>query len=187
MKSLTLVIFLLSLNIHSQNEKACGIQKSEIINVKKVDKNDLICIAQNSSKPYTVFYTLTSWCSPCRMHFPDAVELERTGKVNLFVVLVESEDDKNIVKAIDFIKSVYPDVQFGVLKDDLYGTATKKRNKKLATEITPANNELIDDYGKFILVDKSGNVMYVTNYKDYNKEWKNSKKMIENKILPLLN
>ena len=161
-------------------------QKSDFIDALKVDRNDLICIAKNSSQPFTIFYTLTSWCSPCRMHFPDAVALEKSGKVNLFVVLVESEDDKKIIKAIDFIRSSYAEVQFGVLKNESYGSKTSKRNNKFVAEITPTSNEVIDDYGKFILVDNSGKIVYVTNYKDYDKDWKNSRKMIENKILPLI-
>lgn len=186
MKLITIFTFIITLNAYSQNTDNCSIQKSETINVQIVDKDDIICIAKNSDKPFTVIYTLTSWCSPCRMHFPDAVDLEKTGKVNLFVVLVESEKDKRIINAIDFIQSASAGVKFGVLKDALYGTKTGKRNKKFATEITPENNELIDDYGKFILIDKSGKVLYVTNWKDYNKEWKDAKNMLQNKILPLL-
>ena len=51
----------------------------------------------------------------------------------------------------------------------------------------PHNFEVIEDYGKFILVDNSGEIIFVSTWKDFEKDWKNSKKMIENKILPLLN
>ena len=187
MKLITIFTLLVSLTCYSQDVESCNIQKSDILNVQVVEKDDLICIAKNSDKPYTVFYTLASWCSPCRMHYPDALALEKTGKVNLFVVLVESEQDKRLLNAIDFIQSYSTDVKFGVLKDEKYGTKTGKRNKKFATEITPENNDLIDDYGKFILIDKGGKVLYVTNWKDYNKEWKDAGKMLRNKILPLIN
>ena len=186
MKWISLLTLIISLNCFAQDADDCHIKKSEFINVLKVDKDELICIAQNSDKPYTVFYTLTSWCSPCRMHFPDAVELEKSGKVNLFVVLVESEQDRKIGSAINFIQSVSPEAKFGVLNDEIYGQKTGKRNKKFAIEITPETNEMIDDYGKFILVDKAGQVLYVTNWKDYNKEWKDAKTMLQNKILPLI-
>ncbi|WP_131725568.1 MULTISPECIES: TlpA family protein disulfide reductase [unclassified Chryseobacterium] len=181
-----LFFVLLSAGLSGQNPEPCNLQKSAASEALKVDQNEMICIAENSDKPYTVFYTLASWCAPCRLHFPDAVELEKTGKVNLFVVLVESEHDKRLGNAVNFIKSKSENVKFGVLKDEIYGTKTGKRNRKLATEITPKHNETIDDYGKFILVDKTGKILYVTNWKDYNKDWQNSKKMLENKIMPLL-
>ncbi len=186
MKLINIITLILTLSVYSPNTTECNIQQSETIDVQIVDKDDIICIAKNSDKPFTVIYTLASWCSPCRMHFPDALDLEKTGKVSLFVVLVESEKDKRIINAINFIQSASPEVKFGVLKDELYGTKTRKRNKKFATEITPENNELIDDYGKFILIDRSGKVLYVTNWKDYNEESKDAKKMLKNKILPLL-
>ena len=109
------------------------------------------------------------------MHFPDAIDLEKTGKVNLFVILVESESDKRVVNAINFIKSYSKNVKYGVLKDEVYGTKTGKRNKKLVTQITPASFELIEDYGKFIVINKSGTILYVSNWKDYGKDWKNTK------------
>ena len=185
--NLFIILLLFSTKIFAQNSKVCNIQKSEFIDAEKVDKSDLICIAKNSDKPYTIFYTLASWCAPCRMHFPDTIELEKTNKVNIYVVLVESEKDKRIMNAIDFIKSKSESVKYGVLKDEVYGTKTGKRNKKIATEMTPENNELIDDYGKLILVDKSGKIHYATNWKDYEGDSKNAKKMIESKILPLIN
>lgn len=185
-KNIYLLLLFISVSLFGQNISSCNLQKSDASDALKVDQNDLICLAKNSDKPYTVFYTMASWCAPCRLHFPDAVELEKTGKVNLFVVLVESEQDKRLVNAVNFIKSKSENVKFGVLKDEIYGTRTGQRNRKFATQITPQHNEMIDDYGKFILIDKGGNVLYVTNWKDYNKDWQNSKKMLENKILPLI-
>lgn len=77
-------------------------------------------------------------------------------------------------------------MKFGVLKDELYGNKTGRRNKKLATEMTPKHNEMIADYGKFILVDQGGNLLYTTNWKDYNKDWQNSKKILEIRFYLLL-
>lgn len=178
--------FVFSLNCISQNLANCNIQNSETIAAPKLDKETLICIAKNSNKPYTVFYTLASWCEPYRMHFPHTLDLEKTGKFNLFVVLVEAEKDPKIKNAISFIQSKSENVQFGVLNDEKYGIKVGKKNTKLATEITPNGSKVIDDFGKFILVDRSGQILYVTNYKDYDKDWKNSKQTLEKKIIPLL-
>ncbi|MFC3157331.1 hypothetical protein ACFOEQ_01470 [Chryseobacterium arachidis] len=105
---------------------------------------------------------------------------------DVFVLLVEAEQDRRINSAINFIKNADEKVKYIVLKDELYGTKVGKRNKKFVAEITPSNFETIDDYSKIILMDKSGKTIYVSNWKDYNKDWKNSKKMYENKIIPLL-
>lgn len=182
----SILLLITAINIHAQNYDTCKIRKSESINAHKIDRSELICIAKNSDKPFTVFYTLTSWCAPCREHFPDVLELTKTGKVNLYVVLVESETDKRIVNAINFIKSKSENVKFGVLKDDVYGTKTGKRNKQFITEMTPKNNEVIDGYGKLILVDKSGKILYMTSWKDYEGNSKNYKKMLDNKIIPFI-
>ena len=180
-----IIIFIgFSSNLFAQ--QSCEVESSKIINAQIIDKNDIICIAKNSDKPYTIFYTLASWCAPCRLHFPDAFELQKSEKIDLFVVLVEAEKDPRVNNAINFIRSYSENIKFGILKDSFYGTKTKRRNSKFATEITPKHNELIEDYGKFILIDKNGNILYVTNWKDYNKDWKNSKKMLESKILPLI-
>ena len=164
----------------------CEIKYSSTLNIQKVGKTDLICLAQNSEKPYTVFYTLASWCAPCRLHLPDAANLTSTGKVDLIIILVEPENDPNIHKAINFITSTDSTIRYVVLNNDQYGEKTKRRNQKLAEEMTESPNEVIDDYGKFILLNRDGQILYTTNWKDYNKDWKNSKKMLEQKILPLL-
>ena len=95
------LLFLLtfSINIPAQYSELCNISNSEKIDSEKIDIDDLLCIAKNADTPFTIFYTLASWCEPCRLHFPDAVDLEKTGKVNLFVILVESETDKRVVNA----------------------------------------------------------------------------------------
>ncbi len=176
---------LLSFGIQAQNEQ-CHLQQSKFISATTVDKEDLICIAKNSQKPYTIFYTLASWCGPCRLHLPDTLDLEKTGMADVFVLLVEAEQDQRINSAISFIKNTDEKVKYVVLKDEVYGTKVGKRNRKFVSEITPSGFENIDDYSKVILMDKSGNTIYVSNWKDYNKDWKNSKKMYENKIIPLL-
>lgn len=63
-KLLVSLLILLSFGIHAQTEQ-CHLQQSKFISATTVDKEDLICIAKNSEKPYTIFYTLASWCAPC--------------------------------------------------------------------------------------------------------------------------
>ena len=104
----------------------------------------------------------------------------------MYVVLLEKEDDKYIAQAVQYLKEVDKDIKILVLKDAVYGTKRTRKNKKFVTEITPSQFENIDDYSKFILYDKEGKVIMVTNWKDYNDNWKDEESMIKRRILPLL-
>lgn len=176
--------FVLSFGIFFSQSK-CNISKSTFIDVDKVDANDLICLAKNSEKPYTIFTTFASWCGPCRLHLPDFIDLKNRDNVDLYVVLVEAENDKRIANAIHFVKSIDANSKMLVLKNDVYGKK-KRRNEIFVKEITPKHNEMIADYGKVILIKNTGEILYVTNWKDYDKDWKNSQLMLEKKIIPLL-
>lgn len=164
----------------------CSVHESDILKVYLVDKDDLMCIARKSEKPYTIVYTLASWCVPCRMHLPDALDLQNNEKVNLFILLVESEQDIKVKNAISFVRTHSNTVDIGLLKDSIYGTKTKKRNKKFVIEMTTEGKEIIDDYGKFIVFNKSGDILKVTSWKDFNNDWKDSKTMIKNTIIPIV-
>lgn len=69
------------------------------------------------------------------MYFPDALDLEKTEKVNLFVVLVEAEKDPKSKNAISFIKSKSENVQFGILNDEKYDSKAGKRSTKLQRKL----------------------------------------------------
>ncbi len=49
---------------------------------------------------------------------------------------------------------------------NIYGKKQRKRYKNFLTEITPKKFKNINDMSKYILLDKSGNVLMVTSYKD---------------------
>ncbi|MDF0720621.1 hypothetical protein P0M11_11490 [Kaistella sp. PBT33-4] len=87
---------------------------------------------------------------------------------------------------ISYLKQNYPEVDMLVLKSATYGESLKTRNRKFVEDITPSNLEMIDDFSKFILVSKKGDIKYILNWKDYNDDWKNSKAMLERTIIPLL-
>jgi len=72
-----------------------------------------------------------------------------------------------------------------VLKDE---TGRRKKNYlKFLTEITPPQFEVINDMGKHIVIDKSGEVLLVTSYKDKteNNELDDAG-ILKEKVLPLL-
>lgn len=179
-------IFLIS-SFFAAQEK-CETFESASLHIKKVDKNDLICIAKNSDQPITVFYTFASWCQSCRMHLLQALYLEKYYKSNVYILLVEGESDPRIINGINYIKKYAPDGKMVVLKDDIYEGGVKKRNRKFVREITPAQFENIDDFSKFIIMNKEGETLLVTTYKDSENDpnWTDAMPMIKRKVIPLL-
>ncbi|GAB0157263.1 hypothetical protein CHRYSEOSP005_25350 [Chryseobacterium sp. Alg-005] len=189
MKLLRVICLLGSTFLFSQ-QNDCGLKKSEHINVPAIDKNDLLCMAKNSGKPTTVFYTLASWCVPCIQHLPDALKLEKDFNTDVYVVLVEGEDDPRVQSAINRVKDRSENAKIVVLKNSVYQGGVKKRNKTFVTQITPPQFEAIPDFSKFIVVNHQGEVVMVTNWKDYKKLDKKNKEnvqqMLSHTVIPLL-
>jgi len=179
-------ILIFTLNLLFSQMTDCKTGKSEYVDQITVDKDDLICLSKNSDKQNTVFFTFASWCKPCRIHLPDAIKLEKVNNVDVYVLLVDVEDGDRIKKTINYVRSIDADVKIVVLKNSVYGNSLYKRNRKFVEAITPKNMEAIDDFSKFILISKNGDVKYVTNWKDYDKDWENSQSMLNKKIIPLL-
>lgn len=187
MKLIYIIYFLLISGFSASQEK-CEITESTSLKIKKVDKKDLICIAENSDQPITIFYTFASWCQPCRMHLLQALYLEKSYQSNVYIVLVEGESDPRIINGIDYIKKYATEAKMVVLKDDIYEGGVKKRNRQFVNDMTPADFENIADFSKFIMINKEGKTLLVTTYKDSEKDpdWKDAMPMIRRKIIPLL-
>jgi hypothetical protein len=78
-------------------------------------------------------------------------------------------------------------VKVAVLSDTTYGLKPKKRNKQFVKEITPTQFEAIDDFSKYILLNKEGEVIMVTTWKDNrDNDWRDDSKMVQQRIVPLL-
>lgn len=168
-------------------QEKCNLKKSIYNDIYAIDTNDINCMAKNSNKKNTLFFTFGIWCEPCRLHLPNAIKFAKEHDLEFYVLLVEAENDEMTKQAIDYLKKIKDDINVVVLKDEIYGVKRRKKNKKFVTEITPKEFENIDDYSKYILVNKEGKVVMVTNWKD-NKgnDWRDDTEMVKKKILPLL-
>lgn len=154
---------------------------------KPVSATDIKEIARTSGKKHTLFFTFGIWCSPCRAHLPNAIKLAKEQDLEFYVLLPDAEGSDRVKQAVDYIHKLDPAIKVAVLKTAVYGDKLKKRNKKFVTEITPPGFEDIDDFSKYIIVDNSGKVVMVTNYKDNEKyDWKDDSNMINERILPVL-
>ncbi|AWG24351.1 hypothetical protein FK004_03455 [Flavobacterium kingsejongi] len=168
--------------------KSYTLERSKSPNAFRVEGQDLKNLAYNA-KGKALFYTFGVWCGPCREHLPAAYKLAKDYDMPFYVVLVEDEDDLNNVNgAVSYLHEFAKDIKVLILKNnDFYGTIRRKKNKNFVKEITPPELEVIDDYSKFILIDKSQKVLMVTTWKDYNKaDGRDVNKMIERRLLPLL-
>jgi len=173
----------------------CDIKKNELGNAYLVDAKAILCLAKNADEERTLFYTFASWCKPCIEHLPDLVALSIVHDININFVLIDKENNIRVKWATDIlsnykrvIKENYEqDFKYNilVLKDE---TGRRKKNYlKFLTEITPPQFEVINDMGKHIVIDKSGEVLLVTSYKDKteNNELDDAG-ILKEKVLPLL-
>jgi thiol-disulfide isomerase/thioredoxin len=184
-KKILFFSFLITLIAHSQEN--CNLYLSKNSKIYAIDTNDLRCIAENSNKKNTLFFTFGVWCEPCRLHLPNAIKFAEENNVDFYVLLVEAEEDLKTKEAFDYIKKLNNEIKIVILKDEIYGIKRNRKNKKFLLEVTPKENENIDDYSKYILLNNQGKVLIVTNWKD-NKgnDWRDDTPMIKRCLLPLL-
>lgn len=181
-KLLLLCAFVSVFSIQAQEGSVAS--KNEII---AVDASSIATIAKNSDKKNTLFFTFGIWCEPCRLHLPGAIKLAKEKDLNFYVLLVDGMNTDRIAMAYQHIKKLDPTVKVAVLNDAVYGDKLKKRNKKFVAEITPPQFENIDDFSKYILLNKEGEVILVTTWKDNrDNDWRDDTKMQKEKIIPLL-
>lgn len=165
----------------------CKLQKSFYENIYSVTSEDVKCLAENSEKPNTLFFTFGSWCAPCIYHIPTFFLIEEMYNVDLYVLLVDKENHHLTKEARDMVLETYPNAKILIIKDT-EGKGRSKKYKDFLTKITPAQFENIDDMSKYIVLNKKGEVQLVTNYKDSKNDpdWKSDKPMVKRIVLPLL-
>ncbi|WP_452231902.1 hypothetical protein [Lacinutrix sp. MEBiC02595] len=167
----------------------CELTKSASEKIFKVDKDDIICIAKNSQKEKTLVYTFGTWCGPCLKHLPNAIKLARENDLEFYVLLTDKENSERELTAIRFLKQKQEKINFEIkvlnLKDE--NGKPNKKYKQFLDEITPSEFENINDMSKYIILNKLGNVLMVTNWKDnIENDYEDDSNMIEKRIKPIL-
>lgn len=189
MRTFCLIFVVFIVQISFGQEEKCNLIKSKSDKIFIVDEDDIFCLAQNSRKSKTLFYTFGIWCEPCLKHLPNAIKLAKDFDLNFYVLLMDKENSDEELKAILFLNQVEEKIQYKIkvlnLKDE-NGRPNKKYKSFLAA-ITPSNFENINDMSKYIILNNTGKVLMVTNWKDNRDyDWEDDSKMIENRILPIL-
>lgn len=165
----------------------CRLPPSYYEKIYSVTADDLSCLAKNSEKPNTLFFSFGKWCTPCIYHIPTFFVIEKFYNVDLYVLLVDPESHLLTKEARDMVLEAYPNAKILVIKD-MESKGKSKKYKDFLKKITPAQFENIDDMSKYIVLNKEGVVQLVTNYKDSEKDpdWKDDKPMVKRIVLPLL-
>lgn len=171
--------------VHGQNSNPCNLHKNT--GIYAVNSSDIDCLAKNNKKEFLIIYTFGIWCAPCIQHLPNALNLEDNYNANVYVLLIDEENDKNLIeRTVTYLESQKEDVDILILKDS-YGKNKNKKYKKFLKEITPEKFENINDMSKYIVFDKAGEVLMVTTWKDNrNYDWKDDSNMIKEKIIPII-
>ncbi len=188
-----LLLFLVCISMHIFGQNAhCGMDKTSL-ELYRVDSEILKCIAKNSTKKNTIFYTFGVWCKPCIYGIPYALSLELNYDVDVYVLIVDSEDSQYIRRTLDFFSLYENNYQLSktkilLLKDSQNNKSRKRKYKDFLKKITPPRFENIADMSKYIVFNNFGEVLLVTNYKDSkdNDDWKDDRPMINKLIVPLL-
>jgi|TARA_R100000306_G_C4359627_1_gene134624 thiol-disulfide isomerase/thioredoxin len=173
----------------SYAQNICELNKSKSNLIFKVDADDIICLAKKSNKEKILVYTFGTWCAPCLKHLPNAIGLAKNYDLDFYVLLIDKENSQREFDAIEYLNQIQEknnlEINRVILKDS--NGRPNKKYKLFLDKITPNQFENINDMSKYILIDNLGNVLMVTNWKD-NREnnWEDDSKMIEKKIIPLL-
>jgi len=178
------VLFQINFRVNAQS-KNCNLKENSTLDVTIVNTNDISCISKNNDK--ILLYTFGIWCKPCILHLKNAHKLSVIYNVDLYVLLIDTNNSNYMIKGVNFLRENYLEIKILALDDEYYG---KKRNKKYKTflkEITPKRFKNMNGMSKYILMDSDSKVLMVTNWKDdKGNDWKDDYKMLENKIIPFL-
>jgi thiol-disulfide isomerase/thioredoxin len=171
----------------SSAQDVCNLTYSLSRKMMAVDASDIYCIAKNTAKKNTLIFTFAPWCAPCRAHLPNAIKFAREHDLEFYVLLVEEENSLYADEGLQMVRNIDSTIQVAILKDAVYGIKSGGKNKQFLWEIIPAGFPKISDYSKYILLNKSGEVIMVTSYKDNEgKNWRSDSTVVQNRILPLI-
>lgn len=186
---LTLFLFLGTLYVQAQD--GCDIKVNHQ-NLQIVDYEKVKCLAMNSQKSNTIVYKFGIWCQPCIYHLPQALALEQEYDVDVYVLIIDPENTQFITRALVFFKEFDAEYQQKtklLLLEDVEGKKSRSKKYKLfLAQITPSHFENINDMSKYIVLNKKGETVLVTNYKHSKQDvdWTDDRPMLKRLVIPLL-
>jgi thiol-disulfide isomerase/thioredoxin len=168
-------------------QDTCRIADSKTAGIAAVKSVDMRCLAQSTQKRQLLAITFAAWCMPCRLHLPGAISFAKENNLEFVVIIPEGENDKYTADAAALVYKIDPSVRTVVISDVPYGADRGRKYKAFLRELIPPAFPMIDDYSKYLLFNKQGEVVFVSSWKD-NKgnSWKTDTAVQNQKIRPLL-
>lgn len=170
--------------LFGQSEKC--VQNSYFEQIKAINSDGLRCLATSSGKSNTIFLTYARWCGPCLYKIHTLFKLADEYDVELYVLMMDPENQRITYLGMEYVLEVNPNAKIVIIKDE--GKKGKKRKyRDFLKKITPVNQDVIDDMGKWIVYDSEGSLKLITSYKDTEEETdKYDRAMVKRLIIPLL-
>jgi hypothetical protein len=121
---------------------------------------------------------------------PNVIEMGNTYNLDFYVLLTESEKDRGVSSAIDFVKSISKDTKMVILDDAVYGSSARTRNNRFIAEIGGRKKEFNPGYGVCIVINKEGEILKVTNNAtDFRKKadgtWESYQELLNREVIPI--
>ena len=154
-----------SFSIENFPSESCEeIQKLSEYNTYVVSKDDLQMLHECSGKKYSVFYTFTYWCKPCREFVPDLVGFyyENKPDFNLFFLIPEVVQDSKKQEYSRKSLTNFKEPIFAV--SDEYGNRFRRKYSNFLTDFIPDFDvkEVGLGLGKIIVMGPDFEIVYVS-------------------------
>lgn len=156
---------------------------------RKVAPAELKEYITESGNNFSMIYTYTDWCAPCVKEFPIIINFCNENKIKLYVMVLSKDGNVDLVKFSEKFKKKYN------YNDTLYNfkyfpelikNVNKKSNyKNYQTFIKVLledkyNVDIVYGSNDLFLTDKKANIIYIPEILDYDRNFKEIKKIIEN-------
>ena len=182
--------FIANAQIKNAQMEKCNLTRSVFSRLYTVNVEDVICLAKNSERDITIFYTFAYWCVPCRRELPRVIRLAKELNTDFYVLLIEQESNRlEIGRALQKFYTRYNnELNVVVLSDSMLSERAQRRAQRRAergfvlvdtgslerdkyinflTQITPPEvGNIIPGMGLYIILNNKGEVLWVTNQRD---------------------
>lgn len=170
-----------------QAQSDCNLAKSTYSSLFAVTHDDIICMAKNSEKDISLFYSFTAHCSPCRDELPKIIKTAQEYDLDFHILLIINEwKTSDINRSIEFAQTIDSTLNYLILSDSLLtkrnrtqkkitfietNLKEKQKYKSFLEAINPPELGDVDGgLGKCILINKEGKVLWITNLRDRGNE-----------------
>jgi|GEM_PF-5152576 len=173
-------------NLTTVNQDVCTLHKSNFNDFYTVDVEQVKCLARNSDKPFTIFFSFASWCSGCSEDLPKAVKFANEIGSDFYILLIDRECDNMFTyQTVQILQTKRISAKTVILSDSLYSTEKLRKPQKRSffdlgiqrrdkysnfiKQITPPQFEksIDEGMGKFFIFNNKGDIIYINSHNDY--------------------